>query len=316
MRSYRTLVNVCLLVILVFLAMNQTYNPFTGQSLEADFFMQASKMESGLYKEIEAKRDDYAIKAEDAVIDRVWKKTPGLNGLQVNVDKSYQKMKKKGEFQEDLLVFDQITPDVTLKDLPAAPIYRGHPKKQMVALLINVSWGTEYIPSILRTLKEKNVKATFFIEGKWAKENASYVQMMEEEGHVIGSHAYNHPDMARISNQAALDQLTQTNNILKAITGKQPVYFAPPSGSYTDHVVELAHQLKMETILWTVDTIDWKKPSVSVMINRVMSKLHPGATILMHPTAAIEKGLPQLIDDISDKGYRLGTIQQLLSEER
>src|SRR5699024_9915733 len=205
-------------------------------------------------------------------------------------------------------------PNVSLNDLSAAPIYRGHPKKEMVAFLINVSWGTEYIPDILTVLKEKNIKATFFIEGKWAKENAEHVQMIFEEGHVIGNHAYSHPDMARLSNQAILEEINQTNDVIEAIIEEEPTWFAPPSGSFSDHVVDIADNLKMETILWTVDTIDWKNPSTSVMINRVMDKIHPGATILMHPTASIANGLGPLIEEIESEGYELGTIVNLESE--
>ncbi len=154
------------------------------------------------------------------------------------------------------------------------------------------------------------------MEGKWAKENSDYVKMINEQGHVIGNHAYNHPDMARLSSRQTNEQLTRTNEILKAITGDVPKWFAPPSGSYSDQTVTTAAKKDMETILWTVDTIDWKNPSESVMINRVMTNIHPGATVLMHPTSPIAEGLDSLITGIKEKGYKIGTIDQLLSEER
>ncbi|HLS66533.1 MAG TPA: polysaccharide deacetylase family protein [Pseudogracilibacillus sp.] len=182
--------------------------------------------------------------------------------------------------------------------------------------MINVSWGTEYVLPILKALKDANIKATFFIEGKWAKENKQLVKTIAEEGHLIGNHAYNHPDMQRISRAEIERQIVETNDILEAIIRDRPKYFAPPSGSFNNTVVHIAHEQKMETILWTTDTIDWKNPSVSVMINRVMKNIHPGATILMHPTEVIAEGLPQLIDEIKEEGYRLHTINTLLSEER
>jgi|SRR5690625_4334068 len=249
-------------------------------------------------------------------IDRVWKKTPGRNGRQVNVKKSYEKMKKIKQYDESLLVYDTIEPKKSLRDLPPSPIFRGHPEKQMVSLLINVSWGTEYIPQILKTLDNHDVKATFFIEGKWAKENSELVKMIDDEGHIIGNHSYNHPDMATIANSEKQKQIDQTNHILHSITKKQPIWYAPPSGSYNDEVIRVAHNLSMETILWTVDTIDWKNPSVSVMINRVMTNIHPGATILMHPTKVVSEGLATMIEEIKDKNYKLGTIEDLLSTNR
>ena len=271
-----------------------------------------------LYTEIEQKAasEEYKEAPQDAYIDRVYKKTPGRNGRDINVEKSYKKMKEAGVFQEDLLIFDEVRPKIDLSNLEPAPIYRGHPEKQMVSFMINVSWGNEHIPAILNTLQEHQVKANFFIEGKWARENPEIVQMIVEKGHLIGNHAYNHPDMARLNTQEIETQIKQTNEILTAITGETPVYFTPPSGSFKDEVVEVASAQGMETILWTTDTVDWKKPSVSVMINRVNEKVHPGAIILMHPTPVIEEGLDELIMLLKDKDFRLGRLDTLLSTER
>ncbi|MDO6449592.1 polysaccharide deacetylase family protein [Oceanobacillus profundus] len=314
MRSYRKYVNLCVFLLILATAFQVDYNPFTINL--AAMGSQVINQKDALYQKIQEKKELYSVKPQDAYIDRVWKKTAGRNGLEVNIEKSYEKMKETGIFDESKLVFDQISPEVSLMDLDGSPIYRGHPEKDMVAFFINVSWGEEHIPEMLRILKENQVKATFFIEGKWAQQNSEIVKMIDEQGHVIGNHAYNHPDMARLSNQAMIDQISQTNQILTAITGKKAKWFAPPSGSYNDQVVYSAEDLNMETILWTVDTIDWKNPSVSVMINRVKDKIHPGATILMHPTPATANGLEQLIQLVRESGYRLGTIDMLLSEER
>lgn len=83
-----------------------------------------------LLEEIERYAQLYDERAEDAYIDRVWKKTPGRNGRKVNVQESYKKMKTAKQFDETLLVYDSIKPDIHLEDLPPAPIYRGHPKKK------------------------------------------------------------------------------------------------------------------------------------------------------------------------------------------
>jgi peptidoglycan-N-acetylglucosamine deacetylase len=314
MYQLRQIIHVIVFIIIVTISFNTTYNPFSMES--STTFMQVAKPNNTLYKEIEKQAKAYEEEPVDPYIDEVWKKTPGRNGLEVDVAKSYERMSKKGEFDDALLVYKQITPNVSLKDLPSSPIYRGNPEKEMVSLLINVSWGTEYVPKILAILKDKNIKATFFIEGKWAKENVDLVKMIKNQNHLIGNHAYNHPNMANLTTQQMVEQISQTNDILKAITGIAPAWFAPPSGSYNQYVVDAAHSQKMETVLWTVDTIDWKNPTVSVMINRVNSKLHPGATILMHPTAATAAGLDELIDSVKDKGYKLGTMEQLVSPER
>ncbi|RLL45361.1 hypothetical protein D8M04_10935 [Oceanobacillus piezotolerans] len=316
MKHYQKYVNILVFIIIVSISFQMEYYPFMVDQKVTATLSEAVKREDALYQEIESKKKEFEELPQDAYIDKIWKKTPGRNGLEVDLEKSYENMKEQKTFDAALLEFKQVAPDIKMSDLPAAPIYRGHPEKEMVALLINVSWGTEYIPDILKILNEHKVKASFFIEGKWAKENAELVMMIKEQGHVIGNHAYNHPDMARISNQNIMEQITQTNDILSAITGEKPKWFAPPSGSFNDQVVQTAHHLDMETILWTVDTIDWKNPSINVMIDRVNDKVHNGATILMHPTEVIANGLDELIQILKDSGYRIGTIDKLLSEER
>ena len=72
----------------------------------------------------------------------------------------------------------------------------------------------------------------------------------------------------------------------------------------------------MGTIMWSVDTIDWQKPAPDVLIQRVMSKVHNGAIILMHPTAATSQSLEQLIIQIKNKKLQINTVSNLLSEER
>ena|SRR5690625_2531892 len=278
--------------------------------------IQTANTDESLLAIIKEKSPEYEEEPADAYIDDVWKKTPGRNGRKVNVIKSYEKMAPKRQFNSSLLVYDSVSPKVSLHDLPASPIYRGHPEKDMVAFLINVSWGAEHLPAILKTLKEHQIKATFFIEGQWALENKGTVKMIAEQGHLIGNHAFNHPDMAKMTDEQIKEQITKTNDILEAIIGERPQWFAPPSGSFNDAVVRIAHEEEMETILWTVDTIDWQNPSVSVMMNRVMNKIHPGATILMHPTSSIAQGLDQLITKINQKEYRIHTIEQLLKETR
>jgi peptidoglycan/xylan/chitin deacetylase (PgdA/CDA1 family) len=112
------------------------------------------------------------------------------------------------------------------------------------------------------------------------------------------------------------EQLVKTNDVIEATTGQKPSLFAPPSGSYRQEVVDIASELNMETIMWSVDTIDWQKPAPDVLIERVISKVHPGALILMHPTESTAKSLDTLISKIKDKHLRIGSVTNLLSEKR
>lgn len=293
-------------------------NPLTDDYLKSliNIVEEVNQENDPLYHQINQIADKYNFPPQDARIDKVWKAIPGYNGIQVDVKASYNKMKKNKQFDERKLVFVQVPPSIHLEDLPPSPIYRGHPDKPMVSFLINVAWGNEYIPSILATLKEHKVHATFFLEGRWAKENPELVKMIADGGHEIGNHSYSHPNMQTLKSEKIREEIIKTNEIIEATTGQKPKWFGPPSGAYRDETVEIAHSLGLRTIMWTVDTIDWQKPAPDTIIKRVTSKVHPGAMILMHPTESTAQALESIIIEIKAKNLRIGTVSKLLEEER
>ncbi|MDP4172147.1 MAG: polysaccharide deacetylase family protein, partial [Bacillota bacterium] len=107
-----------------------------------------------------------------------------------------------------------------------------------------------------------------------------------------------------------------TNDVIKAVTGKKCEWFAPPSGSFRDETIQIAHKLNMKTIMWTVDTIDWQKPSPETIISRVTRKIQNGSIVLMHPTDSTAKSLDRLITLIEKKNLSIGTISELMKEDR
>jgi peptidoglycan/xylan/chitin deacetylase (PgdA/CDA1 family) len=122
--------------------------------------------------------------------------------------------------------------------------------------------------------------------------------------------------MKSLQTSKVRDELKRTNDIIEVTTGEKVKWFAPPSGSYRDEVVEIADEMDMRTIMWSVDTIDWQKPSPDVLIDRVMGKMHKGAIVLMHPTASTANALNALIVQVKEKELRLGTVSSLMKEER
>ncbi|KAA0547888.1 polysaccharide deacetylase family protein [Bacillus sp. BGMRC 2118] len=295
-------------------------NPFTAQyvsGLKMDYqALPVTKVLDPLYEEIREKAKEYEKAPQNAEVHKVWKSTPGYNGLKVDVKASYENMKKSKKFDPKKLVLKESSPSRHLSDLPPNAIYRGHPDKKMVSFIINVAWGNEYIPTILETLKKHNVNATFFLEGRWVKENPDMAKMIVDAGHEVGNHSYSHPNMKTLTTSLVRQELVKTNDVIEATTGKTPTLFAPPSGSYRQEVVDIASELDMETIMWSVDTIDWQKPSPEVLTNRVLSKVHPGALVLMHPTESTAKSLDQLIIAIKEKKLRIDEVSSLLSEKR
>lgn len=293
-------------------------NPYTQDYFTqlTNYSLVMSKPEDGLLVTIKSVAEKYEIKPEDAHIDPIWKSVPGYNGLQVNIKASYQAMKEQGIFDEKKLVYKQLSPKIHLTDLEPAPLYRAHPDKPVVSFIINVAWGNEYVQDMLAILNEHHVKATFFLEGRWTKNNPDLAKMIDEEGHEIGNHSFTHPNMEKLSAQATREELRKTNEVLEAVTGVKSTWFAPPSGSFREETVRLAAEMGMGTVMWSVDTIDWQNPSPEQLQQRVLSKLHPGAFILMHPTESTAKSLETLISEIKKKDLHIVIVSEAVDEKR
>lgn len=252
----------------------------------------------------------------DAVVDRVWKAIPGYNGLVVDIEKSYERMAPLNQFEEQNVVFKEIPPTISLQDLGPSPIYKGNEEKAMVAFLINVAWGDEFIPPILEALKKHDVQATFFLDGSWTQKNPELAKLLIGNGHEIGSHAYSHPDLANSSAEKTRMELEKTNSVIKDTLGITPKWFGPPSGSFNQNTIDIARELNMFTVLWTVDTVDWKIPDTHAMVNRVVNQVDNGTMVLMHPTKPTAQGMEEMILGIQEKGLVIGTVTELLSEQR
>ena len=134
------------------------------------------------------------------------------------------------------------------------------------------------------------------------------------KGHELGNHCWSHPYPTQIAPQDLAEEIKKTGELLQELTGQQSNLFAPPYGEWDKEVVLTAGELGYRTVMWTIDTIDWQKPGVDVITNRVLDNLAPGSIILMHPTEQTVKALPRILSEAKEKGYRFMTISQLLNE--
>lgn len=252
----------------------------------------------------------------NATLDRVWKAIPGYNGKEVDVERSLQLAKDWVPGTKLPLVWKEIRPQISLEDLPVEPIYKGNPHKPMVTLMVNVAWGNEYLPSMLKTLDDENVRATFFFDGTWLSKNMDLAKEIAERGHEVSNHGYSHKDMSKLNRQQAIDEIAKTEKLLQDGLGVQNQWFAPPSGDFDQETVEIAYELKLRTVLWTIDTVDWMKPTPESIVNKISRRLEPGALILMHPTESSSIALPSIIREVKARDMVLGTVSELLSTNR
>ncbi len=253
----------------------------------------------------------------DAKLDRIWKAIPGLNGREVDIEETWRQaiqLSHSGAASFPL-IYKTIPPAVTLEHLGAQPIYKGNPNKPMVSLMINVAWGNEFLPIMLDVLDRQKVKATFFFDGSWLSKNEAVAKNIGEKGHELSNHAYSHKNMSQLGREQAIEEIEKTQKLVEKL-GANNKLFAPPSGDFNEQTVKIARELGLHTILWTLDTVDWKNPGGESIIRRLTPRLEPGAMILMHPTSSSSDALEQLIVNIKEKGFVLGTVSELISPER
>ena len=193
------------------------------------------------------------------------------------------------------------------------PIRNGDPSVSKMAITCNVDWGNEVIPEILEVLDEKDIKITFFVTGRWASKYPELLQEIYNRGHEIGNHGYSHKVHSKMSEKENYLEIKKAEETIEKVLKIKLKYFAPPAGDYGEATLEAAEKLGYQTVLWSIDTIDWKEGStVNVIVSRVMKKPHHGAILLMHPKSETAKALPIFIDRIKEEGIQLGTVSNLL----
>lgn len=309
------------LVLVVFIKLNGNLSSFINHVQEQDAvytFMQVNRSaaeKEQLYAQIVAEADKNKIEPINARIDRVFHAIPGYNGIEVDIDKTYEYNLQMVRGEKLKFLYKETEPAVKLENLGNHPIYKGNANKKMIGFMINVAWGNEYLESILKTLEQEQVHATFFLDGTWLSKNKELALKIQDAGHELSNHAYTHPDMAKLGRSEQESQITRTEQLLKEMDVKNK-WFAPPSGSFNQTTIQVAREQGLLTVLWTIDTIDWRRPPAATVVTRVTTQLEPGGLVLMHPTISTAEALPEMIRIIKEKGYSIGTVSHTLSSER
>lgn len=169
-----------------------------------------------------------------------------------------------------------------------------------------------YTEKLLDGLKERGVKATFFVLGEKAKKYPEIIKRMDEEGHVIGNHTYTHIQLRSSNRQQFRDELVLTNEVISEITGKEVQYVRPPYGTWDK---KLEEELNMLPVLWNVDPNDWCTGNADKVTKRITDKAKENSIILLHDCyqSSVDAALAS-IDILTEKGYRFVTVEEILFE--
>jgi len=194
----------------------------------------------------------------------------------------------------------------------------GGNERRDVALTFDDGPGP-YTPSLLGQLRRLHAPATFFEIGfmiRWF--HASLVRELQM-GDVIGDHTETHPRMALLSPAAQQQQILEQTQWLHKYGAPFPRLWRPPYGSYDEATLQILRRRHMLMVLWTVDTDDYLRPGVRVIVDRALAGVQPGAIILMHDAGGNRTqtiaALPLIVHALRKRGYRLVTIPQLILDD-
>ena len=179
-----------------------------------------------------------------------------------------------------------------------------------IALTFDDGPSAAWTPALLDGLKERGVKATFFLIGENADKNPEIVKRMAEEGHLIGNHTYHHVELTKVSENEARLELADTSAVIVRITGKEPEYMRPPFGAWHR---KLEQEIQMLPVLWTIDPLDWTTENQDEIVNKVVTEAEENDIILLHDCykSSVEAGL-RIIDILQEEGFVFVTVDELL----
>ncbi|MDM5313844.1 polysaccharide deacetylase family protein [Peribacillus frigoritolerans] len=199
-------------------------------------------------------------------------------------------------------------------------IYMGSSSKKLIALTFDDGPEDIYTPKILEILKQKNVKATFFVTGEQVEYFPDMLKKIQAEGHVIGNHTWDHPQLSKLTDAQMIESVQSTSAEIEKVTGTKTNLFRPPYGEISDNQINILNKLGYRSIGWTIDTLDWNGTSGNEILSRVNKGLVPGGIVLQHNFRVPGKldgtieALPKMIDNLRSQGYEFVTIPALLEK--
>lgn len=179
-----------------------------------------------------------------------------------------------------------------------------------IALTFDDGPSPHYTPKLLDGLKERGVKATFFLIGKNAEKNPDLVKRIYDEGHLVGNHTYSHVEITKVTDEVAREEIEKTNAVINAITGGSVEFVRPPFGLWQR---DLELNLQVIPVMWTIDPLDWTTKNTEEIVNKVVTKAEENDIILLHDCydTSVYAAL-RIVDALKEKGFEFVTVDELI----
>lgn len=176
-----------------------------------------------------------------------------------------------------------------------------------ICLTFDEGYENGFTPAILDTLKEKNVKAVFFVTYDFAKENGDLIKRMIDEGHIVGNHSYHHYSMDELDTDTAKEEVTFLHNYIKDKFGYTMSYFRFPKGEFSEKTLSILKSLGYKSVFWSYAYADWdpeSQPEENKAFTSICESTHPGEILLLHAVSKTNADiLGRVIDDVRKQGY-------------
>ena len=194
--------------------------------------------------------------------------------------------------------------------------HRSGPSSQpYVAMTFDDGPHPQNTPRLLNMLRDRNIKATFYVIGSCVDRHPHIVRRIVAEGHEIGNHTYTHRKLTSLGSSDVRTEMSKTQSAIVRAAGVKPRTMRPPYGALrTDQRNTIFSEFGYPTIMWSVDPQDWKRPGPSVVCSRILSSSRNGSIILAHdlhkPTV---DAMPRTFDGLLAKGFKFITVSQMLA---
>lgn len=180
-----------------------------------------------------------------------------------------------------------------------------------ICLTFDEGYENGYTPQILDTLKEKDVKAIFFVTYDFASQNPDLVKRMIDEGHIVGNHSYRHYSMDEVSDDVAKEEVTYLHKYIKDKFNYTMSYFRFPKGEFSERSLQIVKDLGYKSVFWSFAYSDWdpdNQTEENQAFTHICESTHPGAILLLHAVSKTNADiLGKVIDDITKQGYTFTT---------
>ena len=195
--------------------------------------------------------------------------------------------------------------------------YASDTDQKIIYLTFDAGYENGNTPAILDALKKHQAPAVFFVVGNFIKDNPDLIRRILAEGHIIGNHTMTHPDLPQISSMDAFQkELQDVEELYTSLTGEAMTkFYRPPRGIYSTENLSMAKELGYHTFFWSLAYVDWiqdQQPSREEAFQKLLTRIHPGAIVLLHNTSSTNAEiLDELLTRWEEMGYEFHSLKEL-----